>query len=294
MSGILVDTKRESRLMLYLFHHLTWLDISKKGAIYSHNDVIKWKHFPRYWKFVRGIHRSPVNSPHKGQWRGALMFSLICARINGWVNNRKAGDLRRHRAHYDVIAMVILLASHIILCYRFENANPTAMVKKPQSCLPRDLCWRLAHWCRDKMAAIFQTTFSNAHSRMKIYESRLKYHGRGGICHIKVHLVTSFEICWGVPLMAGSGTIQYGRNQNMKISANFTTIIKCNTTFTMYLDLENPFYSVKFELIAIVCKKNKIWWSILWPQSVKFIRHTASCCKVFNIFFYLSEMLRHV
>ena len=70
-----------------------------------HGDVIKWTHFPRHWPFVRGIHRSPVNSPHKGQWRGALMFSLICARINGWVNNREAGDLRRHRAHCDVIIM---------------------------------------------------------------------------------------------------------------------------------------------------------------------------------------------
>ena len=58
-----------------------------------------------YWPFVRGIHRSPVNSPHKGQWRGALMFSLICVWINGWVNNRGAGDLRRYRAHYDVIVM---------------------------------------------------------------------------------------------------------------------------------------------------------------------------------------------
>ena len=71
----------------------------------THDDVIKWKHFPRYWPLVRGIHRSPVNSPHKGQWRGALMFTLICARLNGWVNNREAGDLRRHRAHYDVIGM---------------------------------------------------------------------------------------------------------------------------------------------------------------------------------------------
>ena len=44
-----------------------------------HDDVIKWKHFPRYWPFVMGIHRSPVNSSHKDQWRGALMFSLICA-----------------------------------------------------------------------------------------------------------------------------------------------------------------------------------------------------------------------
>ena len=71
----------------------------------SHDDVIKWKHFPRYWPFVREIHRSPVNFPHKGQWRGALMFTLICARMNGWVNNREAGDLRRYLAHYDVIVM---------------------------------------------------------------------------------------------------------------------------------------------------------------------------------------------
>ena len=60
------------------------------------------KHFPRYWPFVPGIHRSPGNYPHKGQWRGASIFSLICAWINGWVNNGEAGDLRRHRAHYDV------------------------------------------------------------------------------------------------------------------------------------------------------------------------------------------------
>ena len=71
-----------------------------------HDGVTEWKHFSRYWPFVRGIHRSPVNSPHKGQWRGALMFCLICAWINGWVNNREAGDLRRHRAHYDVIVMI--------------------------------------------------------------------------------------------------------------------------------------------------------------------------------------------
>ena len=49
---------------------------------------------------------------HKGQWRGALMFSLICAWINGWVNNRGAGDLRHHRAHYDVAEMIIIHESH--------------------------------------------------------------------------------------------------------------------------------------------------------------------------------------
>ena len=56
------------------------------------DDVIKWKHFPRYWSFVWGIHQWPVNSPHKGQWHRALIFSLICTWINGWVNNCEAGD----------------------------------------------------------------------------------------------------------------------------------------------------------------------------------------------------------
>ena len=66
------------------------------------------KHFPNYWPVVRGIHRSSLNSPHRNQWRGTLMFPLICTRISGWVNNREAGDLRRHRAHYDVNAMVMV------------------------------------------------------------------------------------------------------------------------------------------------------------------------------------------
>ena len=51
--------------------------------------------------------------PHKSQWRSALMFTLICAWISRWVNNREAGDLRRHRAHYDVI---------VIKCFGAEQA----------------------------------------------------------------------------------------------------------------------------------------------------------------------------
>ena len=78
---------------------LTTDHITKIGVTGNHAGVIKWKHFPRHWPFVRGIHRSPVNAPHKGQWRGALMCSLICAWINGWIKNREAGDLRCHRAH---------------------------------------------------------------------------------------------------------------------------------------------------------------------------------------------------
>ena len=71
----------------------------------NYDDIIKWKHFPSYWPYVWGIHRSPVNSPHKGQWRRALIFSLICASMNGWANNHEAGDLRHHHAHYDITVM---------------------------------------------------------------------------------------------------------------------------------------------------------------------------------------------
>ena len=92
-----------------------WVDILPDADIlYVHDDVIKWKHFPRYWSSVRGIHRSPVNSPHKGQWRGALMFSLICTWIKAWANNGEAGDLRSHRAHDEVTVMV---NQHLLIGY---------------------------------------------------------------------------------------------------------------------------------------------------------------------------------
>ena len=55
-----------------------------------YDDVSKWKHFPRYWPFMWGIHRSPVNSPHKGQWRGALTFFLDL-RLNKRLSKQSCG-----------------------------------------------------------------------------------------------------------------------------------------------------------------------------------------------------------
>ena len=90
-----------------------------------------WRHqmetFSRHWPFVRGIHRSPVNSPYKGQWRGALMFSLICVWINDWVNTREAGDLRRYRPlcplwrHCNVFCSCVFMAVFMGVLNRVRN-----------------------------------------------------------------------------------------------------------------------------------------------------------------------------
>ena len=68
-----------------------------------------WRHqletFSALLALCEGNSPAPVNSPHKGQWRGTLMFSLICAWINDWVNNHEAGDLRPHHGHYYVNVM---------------------------------------------------------------------------------------------------------------------------------------------------------------------------------------------
>ena len=45
-----------------------------------YNGVIKWKTNPRYWPFVRGIHRSPVNSPHKAS--DAELWCFLCSPLN--------------------------------------------------------------------------------------------------------------------------------------------------------------------------------------------------------------------
>ena len=111
----------------------SWTICSGWCSSQTHDDVIKWKHFLRYRPFVRGSHRSPVNSPHKGRWRWALIFSLICAWINGWVNNGEAGDFRRHRANYDLNVMFARIhtmsvntcaAWGLLICFAAVRSSP--------------------------------------------------------------------------------------------------------------------------------------------------------------------------
>ena len=58
--------------------------------------------------FARGVHRSPVDSPHKCQWHRALMSTLLCAWSNGWANNQDTSDLNIHHAHYVSTGMIFL------------------------------------------------------------------------------------------------------------------------------------------------------------------------------------------
>ena len=96
-----------SRGVLFVFNFDCTLD--RRQVIYSdatriHDDVITWKHFPRYWPFVRGIHRSRW-IPHSKASDAGLWCFFYLRLNNGCVNNRKAGVLRRYRAHCDVIVM---------------------------------------------------------------------------------------------------------------------------------------------------------------------------------------------
>ena len=119
----------------------TWKDILmlKLPTPPQHHSICItwWRHemetFSGVIAICEGIYQPQVNSPHEGQWRGAWMFPLICAWTNGWANNRDAGDLRCHRAHYDVTAMTchqpfFVFRAHwptptfLMLCY-FSNRS---------------------------------------------------------------------------------------------------------------------------------------------------------------------------
>ena len=82
-----------------------------------------------HWPFVWGIHRSPVNYSHKGQWRRALMFSLIWAWINGWVNSGEAGDLRHHHARYDVTVMTNQKVIRMTACSSLKTLKASSTIR---------------------------------------------------------------------------------------------------------------------------------------------------------------------
>ena len=141
MSGSVFLSMTEQRLVQWSKTH-----IKRFCAWWRHQMEI----FSALLAFVLGIRRSPENSPHKGQWRGALMLSLIYAWINGWVHNGEAGDLRRHRNHYDVIVMI-----------SFSLWWPTLLQTHLSSMNVIPACWLCDHKCFDNNERAFSTQFQN-------------------------------------------------------------------------------------------------------------------------------------
>ena len=78
-----------SAIQLGYLHDIYKMMTSSNGSIFRVTGPLRGEFTGHRW------------IPHKGQWRGTLMFSLICVWTNGWVYNRHTGDLRRHRTHYD-------------------------------------------------------------------------------------------------------------------------------------------------------------------------------------------------
>ena len=126
----------------------------------NHDSVTKWKHFPCCWPFVRGIHRWPVDSPHKGHRRVTSMLSLSCAWTNVWANNRYTGDLTRHCAHYyvTVIWWLCCLTHYIIPGYEIVGfACVWSCVHDHTCCIP----WYNKIWlCLNVTIWSSQTCFS--------------------------------------------------------------------------------------------------------------------------------------
>ena len=127
VSGVVNNFLRGKQGSLCLdsqYHGCWWPGATMSQGTRSHDiDLVLpelwWRHQMETFSalLVLCVRNSPVTRefPAQGQWGGALMFSLICVWINDWVNNREAGDLRRHRAHYDVIVMILVSAQERLI-----------------------------------------------------------------------------------------------------------------------------------------------------------------------------------
>ena len=133
----------------------------------THDDVIKWEQFPPHWPFERGIHWWPVKSPHKGHWRCAVMFSLICAWTNGWVNNQVIVDLRRHGANYDVIVMrwqplcawVAVKALAIHIHHQWQRVGNAASIMTNAEVPLESFCVIISKMNTDTLQAFYHPTW---------------------------------------------------------------------------------------------------------------------------------------
>ena len=129
-------------------------EIVANKDIYTRLMMTQMEAFSALLVICSGNSPVPVNSPHKGQWRGALMFSLMCTRINSWINNGEAGDLRRHRAHYDVTVMFVV----VVLLWLYEQPLTIHATYSPISSIGL-LYWHWGNRIRLNIATLYNTWY---------------------------------------------------------------------------------------------------------------------------------------
>ena len=180
------------------------LSLISKRKSFCHDDVIKWKHRPRYWPFVWGIHQSPVNSPHKDQWRRALMLSLICVWINSSVNNRQGGDLRCYRTHYDITVTVSISVWHVCTLHQssailgkpsvsMETSIMQSKLETAKVHLPFEiLCWQMPLYIMPKWKCHSKKLWASGTDYFKILHMPWQL-----CCHGMCKKVS--VICWTRP-----------------------------------------------------------------------------------------------
>ena len=113
------------------------ITLTYKNGCYNHNKIKQNTRWPdmmttskgnifrvTQWTFVRGIHRSPVYTPHSQRpVTRSFDEDFFDLRVNKrWIKHRDAGDFRRHRAHYDVTAMLVSLLCSSKLPSVYYNA----------------------------------------------------------------------------------------------------------------------------------------------------------------------------
>ena len=135
--------------------------------MYTHDDVIKWKRFPRYWPFVRGIHRWPVNSLHKGQWRGALVFFYLLLNKQlskqwwWWWFETPSPPLWRHCNEWgDATADTNTVRECrfrrlLVIGRKSQESLGNASLSRTVGLTEPIFSVHLVHWGREKMAALF-------------------------------------------------------------------------------------------------------------------------------------------
>ena len=147
---------------------------------------------------------SPVNSPHKGQWRRALMFLWSAPSINAWVNNREAGDLRHHRAHYDVIVMGLRGLHKWFYCLPYRpNSAPLMAISVFPFPLIRPQAGTCILWCL--VLSFLDTDMVQVDEILphKAYTCFLSpYHDGCWLAVTISHCISSLSIDWNIPVSA--------------------------------------------------------------------------------------------